>query len=128
MKFLHNLLKGISFTGALFVFQACYGAPQRPYLEEEMAPMSFTLVSHETGQPLEGIRVMSRNYESKGAYQFDLGTTDAQGHCRVTIPFLLEVEGPYLTFTDPEGQYAVKDTLISDLRERDILIKLDPQE
>jgi len=27
MKWLHNLLKGLSLTAALFVFQACYGTP-----------------------------------------------------------------------------------------------------
>ena len=27
MKWLHNLLKGMSLTAALFVFQACYGTP-----------------------------------------------------------------------------------------------------
>lgn len=26
-KWLHNLLKGMSLTAALFVFQACYGTP-----------------------------------------------------------------------------------------------------
>ena len=30
MKWLHHLLKGFSLTGALFVFQACYGTPQIP--------------------------------------------------------------------------------------------------
>ena len=35
MKWLHNLLRGLSLTGALFVFQACYGTPQRPLTEEE---------------------------------------------------------------------------------------------
>lgn len=34
MKWLRNILKGVSLTAALFVFQACYGAPQVP--EEEM--------------------------------------------------------------------------------------------
>ena len=28
MKWLHNLLKGLSLTAALFVFQACYGTPE----------------------------------------------------------------------------------------------------
>ena len=28
MKWLHNLLKGMSLTAALFVFQACYGTPE----------------------------------------------------------------------------------------------------
>ena len=35
MKWLHNLLRGLSLTGALFVFQACYGTPQRPDYEED---------------------------------------------------------------------------------------------
>lgn len=29
-KWFRNILKGISLTGALFVFQACYGSPQVP--------------------------------------------------------------------------------------------------
>ena len=36
MKWLHNLLKGISLTAALFVFQACYGTPEGfedPYID-----------------------------------------------------------------------------------------------
>lgn len=30
MKWIHNLLKGLSLTSALFIFQACYGTPQVP--------------------------------------------------------------------------------------------------
>ncbi len=33
-KWLHRALKGASLTTALFVFQACYGTPPGPYLEE----------------------------------------------------------------------------------------------
>ena len=33
MKWLHNILKGASLTGALFVFQACYGVPQTPAID-----------------------------------------------------------------------------------------------
>ena len=58
MKFLHNILKGISLTGVLFVFQACYGEPYDPLLREGgMAPMSFTLVSHADGKPIEGVKI-----------------------------------------------------------------------
>ena len=58
MKFLHTFLKGASLTGALFVFQACYGMPQDDlYREGGLAPMSFSLVSHTTGKPLEGIEI-----------------------------------------------------------------------
>ena len=43
MKWLHNLLKGISLTGALFVFQACYGTPQTtPPDGQEVDPISLT--------------------------------------------------------------------------------------
>jgi len=43
MKWLHNLLKGISLTGALFVFQACYGTPQTtPPDGQEVDPISLS--------------------------------------------------------------------------------------
>lgn len=34
-KWFRNILKGISLTGALFVFQACYGTPQAPQAEPD---------------------------------------------------------------------------------------------
>lgn len=34
MKWLHHLLRGVSLTAALFVFQACYGSPQIPKPDE----------------------------------------------------------------------------------------------
>ncbi|MCR5017748.1 MAG: hypothetical protein K6A64_03015 [Bacteroidales bacterium] len=37
MKWLRNILKGVSLTAALFVFQACYGAPQVPDEPEDAA-------------------------------------------------------------------------------------------
>ena len=33
-KWIHRALKGASLTTALFVFQACYGTPPGPYMEE----------------------------------------------------------------------------------------------
>lgn len=126
MKILHNILKGISLTGALFVFQACYGVPQPHNGIMGEAPMSFTLLSKDTGTPLKGIKVfggVSKNTQTPGL----LGETDAAGHCRVNIPYIMEVEGPYLRFEDPGNAYSVKDTLITDLRDRDIVIKLVPK-
>ena len=41
MKWLHTLLKGLSLTAALFVFQACYGTPEGiegPYIDMEDNP------------------------------------------------------------------------------------------
>ncbi|MBQ3766203.1 MAG: hypothetical protein II874_05655 [Bacteroidales bacterium] len=125
MKWLHNLMKGASLTGALFVFQACYGMPQDPkYFEYGEAPMSFSLLSHTTGEPLEGIRVMGRS--TKGDSYQELGTTGADGNCHVSIPYFRNQEGPFLMFEDPKGRFASKDTSFADLRERNIPIKLYP--
>ncbi len=123
MKWLHNLLKGASLTGALFVFQACYGTPQLPMMEDGVAPMTFSLVSRTTGEPLAGIQVSVRNH----SYENMLGTTDADGRCRVEIPYSRNIVGPVLAFEDPQGQYVPKDTTLADLRDREIIIKMDVQ-
>lgn len=34
-KLIRSVLKGVSFTAALFVFQACYGTPQGGYQPED---------------------------------------------------------------------------------------------
>lgn len=127
MKWLHNLLKGASLTGALFAFQACYGMPE-PTLYEEAgeAPMSFSLVSKSTGEPLQGIRIGSNATINRKEGMVERGVTDAQGKCRVNIPYRRNIEGPFVFFEDPEGHYLDKDTVLLDLRERDIIIKMDP--
>ena len=125
MKFLHNLLKGASLTGALFVFQACYGMPQSPLdIEGGEAPMSFSLVSRTTGEPLAGIRIKGGSWERSREVD-ELGVTDANGRCRVEIPYYRNQEGPFLRFEDPQGAFIVKDTTLTDLRDREIVIKLD---
>ena len=123
MKWLHNLLKGISLTGALFVFQACYGTPMPPIYEDGgVAFMSFTLVSHSTGEPLEGIRVLDKSIYDP----VERGVTDSDGKCRIQFEYRRNIKGPVLRFEDPEGNYMVKDTTLADLRDRDILVKMDP--
>ena len=112
MKWLHNLLKGVSVTGALFVFQACYGSPQHPLYETGEAPMRFSLVSDQTGKPLEGDFIQ-------------IGTTGADGTCDVNIPFIRNEEGPLIHFSDGKGVYVSQDTTLTDLRERDIVIKME---
>ena len=126
MKFLHNLLKGASLTGALFVFQACYGMPQTPLMAEGgEAPMTFSLVSRTTGEPLEGVRIKGGAWKQSLERDELLGITDAKGHCRVEIPYFRNQEGPFLRFEDPNGEFAAKDTTLVDLRDREIVIKLD---
>ena len=125
MKWLHNLLKGASLTTALFIFQACYGVPDA-WTDEyvgDSTPMSFALVSNETGNPIEGIQITGST--SKGGREWLLGTTGPEGKCRVDLPYIENVPGPFLRFEDPNGHYAAKDTSFMDLRDREILIGLD---
>ncbi|MBO7071001.1 MAG: hypothetical protein J6W09_06890 [Bacteroidales bacterium] len=123
MKWLHNLLKGISLTGALFVFQACYGSPQNPMWNPDEAEMSFSVVSHVTGAPLEGVKVSQTDHGGNR----ELGTTDAEGKCRVRFNYQRNYRGPYLRFEAPDEVYAVKDTVLDDLRYREITVKMDPR-
>ena len=126
MKWLRDILKGASLTGALFVFQACYGIPEPPLYEEAgEAPMTFSLVSKSTGEPLEGISIGSNATINRKEGMVKMGVTDAQGKCKVNIPYRRNVEGPFVFFEDPEGRFSDKDTVLLDLRERDILIKMD---
>ena len=126
MKWLHNLLKGASLTTALFVFQACYGMPQNYMLEEGgEAPMTFTVFSRSTGKPLEGVRISGATNNYAGIYYQDLGVTGTDGRCRVNIPYIRNVKGPWLRFEEPSGTFEVKDTVLYDLRDREIEIKLD---
>lgn len=123
MKWLHNILKGASLSGALFVFQACYGMPQTPMLEERgEAPMTFCLVSP-SGKPLKGI-VIAGAEDANAEYRTQLGVTAEDGTCTVNIPYIRNVEGPALSFEDPSNVYSTKDTVLYDLRERDITITL----
>lgn len=132
MKFLRKILKGVSLTGAIFVFQACYGTPM-PSLYEEggEAPMRFSLVSHTDGTPLSGIRILGDRdaafSSSDRPDRRELGVTGADGRCSVKIPYGRNRKGPYLTFEDPGGQFLTKDTLLTDLREREIVVKLVPE-
>lgn len=129
MKILHNLLKGVSLTGALFVFQACYGMPEPPLYEENgMAPMILSLKAADTGAPLEGIRIIGSTSKF-GQYNqgTELGVTGADGRCSVNIPYRRNLDGPYLRFEDGKNSYIQKDTSLVDLREREIVVKLNPR-
>ena len=124
MKWLHNLLRGISLTGALFVFQACYGTPQDPFDEWGRAGLSFSVVSAETGVPLSGIHILVRQNDRVKDW-YDLGITGEDGRAvLLNIPYSRHVEGPFIRFQDPSGQLATKDTVFYDLRPREIVIKM----
>lgn len=128
MKWLHNILKGASLTTALFVFEACYGIPGPPMLEDEgEAPMTFKLVSKGSETPLEGIHIKANATSSRGDFK-ELGVTGADGTCKVTLYYVRNLEGPFIRFEDANGLYEPKDTSLADLRERLIQVELNPSE
>ena len=126
MKWLHNLLKGASLTGALFVFQACYGMPQNALeAEDGYAPMSFSVSDGSTNKPLQGIRIMGQPTNAGSENYEELGTTDENGRCKVNIPYIRNIQGPFIRIEDPNGKYASKDTVLYDLYKHEIAIKLN---
>lgn len=121
MKFqIKNLRRKIfgflSFSTALFVFQACYGAPQ-----DESIDVLFhgTIVSDSTNFPVPGIKV---NVNSD---QYAL--TDSTG----TFSFYVPAASQYhliLTDTDTmaDGHYLNKDTVLSEIPTSGITIRINP--
>lgn len=119
MKWLHNLLKGFSLTTALFIFQACYGTPE--WLHDGRLP--FKVVAADTGDPLEGARISSRVYAAENLDWIPCAVTDANGEAMVVFG-TMDGESPQFRIEVPGAEYIVKDTVLTDLRYRDVLISL----
>ena len=100
---LRNLIGGLSFTTALFVFQACYGMPQ-DYLDDVY--ISGKVVSQTSGLPIEGIKVEAELFEH-------YGLTDSQGEFSFYTPWADSLKFT-IEDTDPStnGAYLSKDTLV----------------
>ena len=103
---LRGLIGGLSFTSALFIFQACYGTPQdlmQDFLVEGK------VVSLSNGEPIEGIRVSLDTYWHETL-------TDKNGEFSFYAPFLDQMK---LIFEDIDGtehgSFKSKDTLVSNL-------------
>lgn len=93
----------LSFSSALFVFQACYGTPKDAGLD---IVFSGVVKSSKTSQPIEGIKVSVGNHSqytySDASGRFNLYTeTDSE--------YLLKFEDIDST---KNGSYAPKDTLL----------------
>jgi hypothetical protein len=103
---IRKLIGGLSFTTALFVFQACYGTPQD--LEYDLL-VEGQVKSQSTGLPVKGIKVM---VAEKAQYQ----TTDNDGRFSF---YTLWNENLALQFRDVDGSenglFANKDTVLTNL-------------
>jgi len=104
-KLIRNIVGGLSFTSALFIFQACYGIPQ-DMLDDIF--IEGRVISKSTHQPVEGIRVKSDKFEH-------YGITDSMGEFSFYTPWIDSLK-LFIDDTDPgsDGSYASKDTTLLD--------------
>jgi hypothetical protein len=104
-KQLRTIIGGLSFTTALFVFQACYGMPQD---WQDDVFINGRVVSKSTHLPIEGIKVKSDLFEH-------YGITDSLGEFSFYTPWIDSLK-LFIDDTDPEsgGSYASKDTTLID--------------
>lgn len=116
-RWIRRIVGGLSFTSALFVFQACYGTPQDFGLD---ILLEGQVKSKSTGLPIRGIKVsVDKNIQ----YEF----TDENG----TFSFYTEVlDTLKLQFedidADQNGAYTTKDTVLTNIAERvylDVLLE-----
>ena len=102
---IRTLIGGLSFTTALFVFQACYGMPQD--MQDDVL-IRGKVVSLTSGQPVKGIKVESDLYEH-------FGISDNLGEFVFYTPWThslkLTIED---TDPDSDGDYLSKDTVLVD--------------
>lgn len=110
MKWLHNLLKGVSLTTALFVFQACYGTPR--WMDD--MNVRFKVVSASDETPIEGVEVYTRISDNDGLDWNLCGYTEADGTLEAGIMYSIETS-PQFRFKADETLYEVKDTVVKDI-------------
>ena len=103
-NWVRGMIGGLSFTSALFIFQACYGMPQ-DMMDDILLEGKVTSLT--TGLPVEGIRVSVENFgnyantNSKGQFSF---YTPGDSHLLLIFEDI-----------DPEahGNFARKDTVLT---------------
>ena len=85
MKIIRNLLKGISLTAAMFVFQACYGTERDWYGENNM---TFHVVSAEDGSPMPHVKIRSQlQVGDTNQEWYLLGYTNDEGIASVWVDY-----------------------------------------
>ena len=102
-KRVRNLLGGLSFTAALFVFQACYGMPQD--MQDDVF-IEGKIVSSKTNLPLNGIKVAT---ELSAQY----GITDSFGEFAFYASWADSLKLSIMdTDHRSDGSYLSKDTVL----------------
>jgi hypothetical protein len=108
-NFIRKLLGGLSFTTALFVFQACYGTPQDLGADVYIQGL---VKSKKTGQPIKGIKVSVADnpqyqYTSEdGSFSF---YTEAAESCKIMFQ---DID------SNQNGAFFDKDTTLTNLTDQ----------
>lgn len=102
-NWIRNLLRGLSVTSMVFVFQACYGTPQD--MKYDMY-IEGVVKARATGEPIQGIKVSLTETDQ---YEF----TDDRG----VFSFYTDIATSYpLLFEDEDGgqngAFMTRDTVI----------------
>jgi len=116
-KIKRKVLGFVSFSAALFIFQACYGAPQDT---EADVVIQGTVKSDTTGQTVAGIKVL---FPETNQYVI----TDSTGYFHFYLPTQNSYE---LIFEDSDstenGSFNSLDTIIQGIPSEPIEISLSP--
>ncbi len=98
-----SIIGGLSFTSALFIFQACYGTPQDMMADYKV---EGRVLSASTGLPIEGIKVSAHETGN-------VSNTNSQGKFLFYVPYLEQMN---LLFEDTDGtangSFASSDTAL----------------
>lgn len=114
-NFRRKLFGFLSFSTALFIFQACYGAPQDQY---EDVLVKGTILSDTTNQPVSGIKVIV-NSDSQFAM------SDSTGSFSFYVPSATQY---HLLVSDADtaanGYYSQQDTVLGSIPENGLVIRM----
>ena len=117
MKALHNILKGMSLTTALFVFQSCYGMPQGA--RNDLFEATLKLEDNR-GNAIDGVRVSVRNDWTSG--WVEQAMSDDAGNADILIPY--DSGNAFVDIRLEAEGYSPKDTTITDMAGGEIRIVL----
>ena len=110
MKWLRKILKGISLTAAMFVFQACYG-DMGDYYDTKV---TFHVVADDTGEPMESVQIWATDVNDSDSSAYETSRyladyTDSNGMATIWS----EANLYRYTFIDKDSMYTPLDTIIN---------------
>ena len=112
MRLIRKLLKGISLTAAMFVFQACYGT--NDYFDDYEDLVTFRVTSEETGKPLANIRVEARmiTVESGSEGERDRESYEVTDTNGLVTMWAQKDIAHHFYIIDDSSRYATADTIL----------------